>query len=89
MRTLGLTVPGLVWVLLPARRIGGSAVLAGQSRHWLVGVVTGRLFVRTRLFWAVPRAGIWRISAGILGLVLAISPDRSVAALSSFSVDGR
>ncbi|TDC03015.1 hypothetical protein [Actinomadura bangladeshensis] len=58
-------------MLLPA------ALVAALSR--LVAVVIGRLFARTRLVRAVPRAEIWWISAGSLGLVLAIA--RTVAVL--------
>ncbi len=61
-RTLTLTVPGIVWALLPAALVA--------ALPWLVALVTGRVFTRHQLFRAVPSIEIWWIAAGILGLAL-------------------
>jgi CubicO group peptidase (beta-lactamase class C family) len=61
-RTLGLTVPGIVWALLPAVLVA--------ALPWLVALVTGRVVTRHQLFRAVPSIEIWWIAAGILGLAL-------------------
>lgn len=61
-RTIGRTVPGIAWLVLPAVLV--------PALPWVMALAGGRVFSYTQLFLAMPATEIWLASAGTLGVAL-------------------